>query len=169
ITVGTRPYGITIAPHGKWTAVANIGRGAGDADSVSIIDTSKTPFRTVQVFSVGQTPEGVMASPDGLHVAVVVMNGSNKAKGNVFYNDAGQLQIWRVGAAVDAVPVKVAQAAIGQWSQGALFSKDGKTVIAMNMIENDLQVFNFNGSSLQETGRIKLQGGPAAGRVAGVN
>ena len=168
ITVGTRPYGITMASHGKWAAVANIGRGAGDSDTLSIIDTSKPPFRTIETFSVGQTPEGVMASPDGLHIAVVVMNGSNKAKANVFYNDAGQLQIWRVGTGGTA-STKVAQANIGHWSQGALFSKDGKTVIAMNMIENDIQVFSFNGSSLQETGRIKLQGGPAAGRIAGVN
>ena len=169
ISIGTRPYGITMAPHGKWAAVANIGRGTGDTDTVSIIDLSRQPFRAVETFSVGQTPEGVMASPDGLHLAVVVMNGSNKAKSNAFYNDAGQLQIWRLGANADVTPIKVAQAAIGHWSQGALFSKDGKTVVAMNMVEKELQVFSFNGFALKETGRIKLDGGPAAGRIAGVN
>ena len=65
--------------------------------------------------------------------------------------------------------MKVAEAAIGHWSQGALFSRDGKTVLAMNMVENDVQIFSFDGSSLKETGRIKLGGGAAAGRTAGIN
>ena len=168
ISVGWRPYGISMAPHGRWAAVANIGRGGGDADTVSIIDLSKQPFRTTETVTVGQTPEGIMVSPDGQHLAVVVMNGSNKAKANAFYVSHGLLQIWRVGDAAQR-PVKVAEAAIGQWSQGALFSRDGKTVLAMNMVENDVQLFSFDGSSLKETGRIKLNGGAAAGRTAGVN
>ena len=168
ISVGWRPYGISMAPHGRWAAVANIGRGGGDADTVSIIDLSKQPFRTAETVTVGQTPEGIMVSPDGQHLAVVVMNGSNKAKANPFYVGHGLLQIWRVGDATQR-PVKVAEAAIGQWSQGALFSRDGKTVLAMNMVENDVQLFSFDGSSLKETGRIKLNGGAAAGRTAGVN
>ncbi len=168
ISVGWRPYGISMAGHGRWAAVANIGRGGGDADTVSIIDLSKQPYRTAETVTVGQTPEGVMVSPDGLHLAVVVMNGSNKAKSNAFYADSGLLQIWRVTDAGQR-PVKVAEAAIGHWSQGALFSRDGKTVLAMNMVENDVQIFSFDGSSLKETGRIKLGGGAAAGRTAGIN
>lgn len=168
ISVGWRPYGISMAAHGRWAAVANIGRGGGDADTVSIIDLSKQPYRTTETVTVGQTPEGVMVSPDGVHLAVVVMNGSNKARSNAFYADMGLLQIWRVTDAGQR-PVKVAEAAIGHWSQGALFSRDGKTVLAMNMVEADVQIFSFDGSSLRETGRIKLGGGAAAGRVAGVN
>ena len=168
ISAGMRPYGITMASHGRWAAVANIGRGGGDADSFSIIDLTKTPYRTAETVTVGQTPEGIMASPDGLHVAVVVMNGSNKAKTNPFYADNGWLQIWRVGGPSER-PIKVTEAPIGHWSQGALFSNDGKTVIAMNMVEKELQVFSFDGSSLKETGRIAVNGGAAAGRIAGVN
>ena len=168
ISAGMRPYGITMASHGRWAAVANIGRGGGDADSFSIIDLTKTPYRTAETVTVGQTPEGIMASPDGLHVAVVVMNGSNKAKTNPFYADNGWLQIWRVGGPSER-PFKVTEAPIGHWSQGALFSNDGKTVIAMNMVEKELQVFSFDGSSLKETGRIAVNGGAAAGRIAGVN
>ncbi|MEN9537915.1 MAG: hypothetical protein RLZZ126_150 [Pseudomonadota bacterium] len=168
IAVGTRPYGITMSGHGRWAAVANIGRGGGDADTVSLIDLTKSPYRTGETFTVGQTPEGVMASPDGQHLAVVVMNGSNKPRQNPFYADHGFLQIWRIASATER-PIKVAEAAIGHWSQGAIFSHDGKTVMVMNMVENDLQGFSFDGSSLRETSRIKLNGGAAAGRVAGVN
>ena len=168
ISVGWRPYGIAMAPHGRWAAVANIGRGGGDIDTVSIIDLGRQPWRSVETFTVGQTPEGVMASPDGQHLAVVVMNGSNKARTHPYYADQGLLQIWRM-ADVGQRPVKVAEAPIGHWSQGALFSRDGKTVLAMNMVENDVQVFSFDGSSLKETGRIKLGGGAAAGRAAGMH
>ena len=45
---------------------------------------------------------------------------------------------------------------------------DGKQIVVMNMVENELQVFSFDGGKLTETTRIKVNGGPAAGRVAGV-
>ena len=166
IIIGTRPYGITMSPHGRWAAIANIGRGSGDADTIALIDLTKTPFRSVETFAVGQTPEGIMASPDGEHLAVVVMNGSNKAKANPFYADNGLLQVWKIGRGGPSL--KVAEAPIGHWSQGVLFSRDGKSVVVMNMVENDLQVFAFDGTSLKETARIKVNGGAAAGRVAGV-
>ena len=165
LVLGMRPYGITMAPHGRWAAIANIGKGSGDADTIALVDLTKSPIRGVETFTVGQTPEGIMASPDGEHVAVVVMNGSNKARTNPFYADNGLLQLWRVGR---GAATKVAEAPIGHWSQGALFSKDGKAIVVMNMVENELQAFAFDGASLKETARIKVNGGPAAGRVAGV-
>ncbi len=166
ISVGTRPYGITMSPHGRWAAVANIGRGAGDIDTISIIDMSRPQIRNIDTVAVGQTPEGIMASPDGEHLAVVMMNGSNKATTHPYFNDKGFLQIWRIGRGLR--PMKVAEAPIGHWSQGALFSNDGRQIVVMNMVENELQVFGFDGAKLTETTRIKVNGGPAAGRVAGV-
>ncbi len=166
VSAGTRPYGITMSPHGRWAAVANIGRGAGDIDTVSIIDMNRGQFRNVDTFAVGQTPEGIMASSDGEHLAVVMMNGSNKATTHPYYSDNGVLQLWRIGRGLRAM--KVAEAPIGHWSQGALFSNDGKQIVVMNMVENELQVFGFDGAKLTETARIKVNGGPAAGRVAGV-
>jgi DNA-binding beta-propeller fold protein YncE len=61
---------------------------------------------------------------------------------------------------------KVAEAPIGHWSQGAAFSPDGKTILVGNMVEKDVQVFSFDGRSLKEVGRIKVDGGPAAVRTA---
>ncbi len=166
ISVGIRPYGITMSPLGRWAAVANIGRGAGDIDTISIIDLNRAQIRNIDTVAVGQTPEGIMASPDGEHLAVVVMNGSNKATTHPYFNDKGFLQIWRIGRGLRAM--KVAEAPIGHWSQGALFANDGRQVVVMNMVENELQVFGFDGAKLTETTRIKVNGGPAAGRVAGV-
>ena len=61
---------------------------------------------------------------------------------------------------------KVAEAPIGHWSQGAAFSPDGKTILAGNMVEKEIQVFSWGGSTLREVGRLKVSGGPAAVRTA---
>jgi len=163
MNAGLRPYGIDIASNGVFAAVANIGRGQGDADTVSLIDLKANPPRVVETLTVGQTPEGIKVSPDNQHVAVVVMNGSNKAKSSPFYNDNGKLVMLRVSGTSLA---KVAEAPIGHWSQGAAFSPDGKTVLVGNMVEKDVQVFAWDGRTLRETARIKVNGGSAALRTA---
>jgi DNA-binding beta-propeller fold protein YncE len=163
INAGLRPYGIDISSKGDFAAVANIGLGQGDADTVSLIDVRATPPRVVETVSVGQTPEGIKVSPDGRYVAVVVMNGSNKPKESPFYGDHGKLVILR---AANMRLTKVAEAPIGHWSQGAAFSPDGKTILVGNMVEKDVQVFAFDGRALKEVGRIKVNGGPAAVRTA---
>ena len=163
MNAGLRPYGIDIASNGAFAAVANIGRGQGDADTVSLIDLKANPPRVVETLTVGQTPEGIKVSPDNQHVAVVVMNGSNKAKSSPFYNDNGKLVMLRVSGTSLA---KVAEAPIGHWSQGAAFSPDGKTVLVGNMVEKDVQVFAWDGRTLRETARIKVNGGSAALRTA---
>ena len=163
INAGLRPYGIDVSSKGDFAAVANIGIGQGDADTVSLIDVRATPPRVVETVSVGQTPEGIKVSPDGRYVAVVVMNGSNKAKESPFYADNGKLVILR---AANMKLTKVAEAPIGHWSQGAAFSPDGKTILVGNMVEKDVQVFAFDGRALKQVGRIKVNGGPAALRTA---
>ena len=163
INAGLRPYGLDVSAKGDFAAVANIGVGQGDADTVSLIDVRATPPRVVETVSVGQTPEGIKVSPDGRHVAVVVMNGSNKPKDSPFYADGGKLVLLRAN---NMKLTKVAEAPIGHWSQGAAFSPDGKTILVGNMVEKDVQVFSFDGRSLKEIGRIKVNGGPAAVRTA---
>jgi DNA-binding beta-propeller fold protein YncE len=159
MNAGLRPYGLHVSPKGDVAVVANIGRGQGDADTVSVIDLKATPARVVDTITVGQTPEGIKMSGDGKWVAVVVMNGSNKPKDSPFYNDSGRLVILRLkGTSLQ----RVTDAPIGHWSQGAAFSPDGKTILVGNMVEKDLQVFAFDGKKLKETARIKVNGGPAA-------
>ena len=76
MNAGIRPYGIDIASNGAFAAVANIGRGQGDSDTISLIDLKATPPRVVDTVTVGQTPEGIKVSPDSTLVAVIMMNGS---------------------------------------------------------------------------------------------
>lgn len=164
VSAGLRPYGIDISADGSVAAVANIGRGGGDADTVSLIDLKATPPRVVETVTVGQTPEGIKLSPDGKLLAVQVMNGSNKPKDSPFYAPRGKLILYRVDG-TRLVPL--AAAWIGQWSQGIAFSADGKTILVQNMVEKDIQVFRWDGTALVDTGqRIKTNGGPAAIRTA---
>jgi DNA-binding beta-propeller fold protein YncE len=163
MNAGIRPYGLDIASTGAVSVVANIGRGGGDNDTVSVIDLQARPPRVVDTFTVGQTPEGIKLSPDGKLCGVVVMNGSNKAKDSPFYSDAGKLLLYRVDG---TRLTKLAEAPIGHWSQGVAFAADNRTILVGNMVEKDVQVFSWDGSALREIGRIKVGGGSAALRVA---
>ena len=164
LSAGLRPYGIDMAGSGAHAVVANVGRGGGDLDTISLIDLRASPVRVVDTVTVGQTPEGIKLSPDGSTVAVVMMNGSNKPKESPFYADNGKLVLFRVAG---KTLQKVAEAPIGHWSQGAAFSADGRTILVGNMVEKDIQVFQWNGTTLKDTGtRIKVSGGSAALRTA---
>jgi DNA-binding beta-propeller fold protein YncE len=163
-TAGIRPYGADMSPDGRFAVIANIGRNQGDADTVSLIDLTAKPVRVVDTVTVGPTPEGIQLSPDGKTLAVVIHDGSGKAKESPFYNEHGKLVLFRVDG---WTLVRVAQAPIGHWSQGIAFSRDGATILVQNMLEKDIQVFRFDGTTLEDTGqRIKLSGGGAAIRTA---
>jgi DNA-binding beta-propeller fold protein YncE len=160
---GLRPYGIDIAGSGDLAVVANIGRGGGDIDTISVIDLKAKPSRVVNTVSVGQSPEAVKMSPDGRHVAVVVINGSNRATTSPFYNRHSLLQVYRLSG---RDLTQVAEAQLGHWCQGAAWSRDGRTLVSQCMIERELYAFAFDGAKLTPTGTIKLKNGPAAIRTA---
>lgn len=92
------------------------------------------------------------------------MNGSNKPKTSPFFTDAGKLVLLRPDG---GRLVKVAEASLGHWSQGVAFSADGKIILVGNMVEKNLQVFDWNGTALKDSGHsIRLNGGSAAVRIA---
>ena len=86
IYAGLKPYPLGISPSGDFAAIASVGMGNGDADTISLIDLKANPPRVVDTVSVGQTPESLTVAPDGKHVVVTVMNGSNKPPGSPFLN-----------------------------------------------------------------------------------
>jgi DNA-binding beta-propeller fold protein YncE len=166
MTAGVRPIVLDVASNGAFAVVASLAGGAtGDSDSISLIDLAAKPPRVVDTIGVlGATAEGLKISPDSSVVAVVVHNGSNRAKDSPFYNDAGKLVIVRVTGKTLS---RVGEAPIGRWSQGAVFTADGKTILVGNMVEKDYWVFRWTGALLKDTGqRIKVNGGPAAIRAA---
>ena len=165
VYAGLRPYPIDIAASGAFAAVANIGKANGDIDTLSLVDLRGAQPRVVDTVSIGaQSPEGAKVSPDGSIVAVVAQDGSNRPKENPYHHDSGKLVLFRVTGVSLA---RIAEAPIGHWSQGVAFSADGRTIVVGNMVEKDLWVFEWNGSTLRDTGqRIKVDGGSAAIRTA---
>src|SRR5499426_866301 len=166
IAAGLRPYGLDISAKGEVAVVANIGVGAGDADTISVIDLKLDPPRVVNTYTVGQTPEGIKISPDGKFVAVGVTNGSNKPADSPFYNANGLLQIWaRNGSQLS----KIAELPVGHWCQGIAWSSNSKMLLVQCMVEEEITVVRFSGlggKSLQKAGVIKTKGGPAGIRTA---
>lgn len=163
---GQRPGAMDIAGNGTFAVVGSaIGSGTGDHDSVSLIDLSMTPPRVVDTVGIlGSTAEGVKIAPDSSVAAIVVHNGSNRPKDSPFYNDAGRLLLVRVsGKALS----RVAEAPIGHWPQGAVWSPDSKTILVGSMVEKEYWVFSWDGRTLKDTGqRVKMNGGPAGIRAA---
>jgi DNA-binding beta-propeller fold protein YncE len=162
ISAGLRPYGIGIAPDGSWAAVANIGRGGGDEDTISLISLRGDPatWRVVHTQTVGQTPEGITVSPDGRLVAVTVMNGSNKAEASPF-RGPGLVRTYRVQ---DMRFVPAGEGRVGTWSQGAAFNRAGTALLVGNMVEQSLSVFSVaEDGALSPAGQtLPLPGGSAA-------
>jgi DNA-binding beta-propeller fold protein YncE len=163
ITTALRPYMLDINHDGTMAAVGNMGRGDGDIDMVSPIDLKQTPFRTVETSSVGHTPEGIKFSPDGKFLAVANVSGSTKPSNSPLYRDHGTLVVFAVEGATLR---KLAEAPIGRWSQGLVFSKDGRTILVGTMIDHGIEVFRWEGAKLTPGTKLDLGSGPAAIRTA---
>ncbi|HEY4370623.1 MAG TPA: YncE family protein [Burkholderiales bacterium] len=161
---GLRPYGIHFAANSEFALFSNLGMAQGDADTLSLIDTKRVPPRIVDTVSVGQTPEGTALSPDGKYAAVTVTNGSNKPVNSPFYNALGVIKLYKV---VDQKKLVFAsQIETGVWTQGVVFSSDGKTLLVQNKEQNEIQVLRRMGDKLVDTRqRIKLSAGPVAIRT----
>ena len=163
MVAGIRPYSISISPSGDVAVLTNQGGGQGDTDILSVIDLKRSPPRIVDSVSVGQIPEAAVFSPDGSHVAVTIQNGSQRPKTHQAYNEGGLLMVYRV----DGTKLTLAaQAKVGGWTQGVVWSKDGKTLLSQGMLTKALDILSFDGKQLRVTGSIKVDGGPAGIRSA---
>ncbi|HEY0525773.1 MAG TPA: beta-propeller fold lactonase family protein [Stellaceae bacterium] len=163
VTTGVRPYTLDVTRDGRIAAVSNMGRGDGDTDTVSLIDLSVSPFRTVETVSVGSSPEGLKFSPDGKILAIGIQNGTTKAHSSPFYANQGRLLLF----AVEGKHLrKLAEAPIGQWSQGIAFAKDGRTILVENMVERTIAVFRWERDKLSAGKPLTIGAGPAAIRTA---
>jgi hypothetical protein len=90
-------------------------------------------------------PEGLKFSPDGRMLAIGTQEGSGKPAGSPFHTERGRLQLY----ALDGEHLhKIAEAPVGAWSQGIVFSKDGRTVLVQNMGDRTISVFRIAKSRL---------------------
>lgn len=159
LTTGVSPYTLDINRDGTLAAVANMGRGDGDIDTVSLIDLRSEPMRVIQTLDVGRSPEGLKWSPDGAFVAIGAQNGTTKAPSSALYQPAGRLIML---ALTNGRLQQVAETPIGQWTQGIAFSRDGKTMLVQDMVGRRLQMFGWDGKSLSPGGDLDMGAGAAA-------
>lgn len=160
ITTAMTPYSMDINAAHTLAAVSNMGRGDGDEDSVSLIDLTSKPFRTVATVGVPSGPEPLKFSPDGRFLAIGAENSSTKPAGHPFHSDHGLLGLYEVnGHALR----KVAEVQTGPWIEAVAFSRDGHTVMVQGMQDRAIEVFRFDGRTLTPGPTLKIEGaGPAA-------
>jgi len=168
VTTGIGPYAIEVSSDGKWAVVGNAGLGAlvnpghlnADADSFTLIDVSRRPFRAVQHVTVPSVCEGVAISPDGRWIAVQVMDGSNLPADNPARKPRGRVQLFEIR---QGEAVKTADLPGGEAGQGVVFSADSRTMLVQFNVEKQIAVYAVNGGALKDTGvRIQVAGGPAS-------
>lgn len=165
VGAGLKPYQIEVTAAGDLAVVGNIGAGqtGGGVDVVSVLDLAAPGPRAVDHAVAGPTIEAIALSPDGRYVAAMVMNGSSSPKTSPLYNDYGLLKIF--GLANKRL-TPVADARIGHWCQGIVWSQDARTVVVGCMVEKALQVFDFDGARLAPKPAVPVSGGSAALRAA---
>ena len=138
----------------------NQGVLAGDADSVTLVDVSKRPFRAVQHLSVPSLPEGVAISPDGRWIAALSMDGSNLKPDNPGRRERGRLVLFEIR---DGQAQRVDELPAGQGGQGVVFTADSRTLLAQFNVDKQLAVFRIEGGRLKDDGeRIAVPGGPVS-------
>jgi hypothetical protein len=168
VSTGLAPFAIDVSSDGRWAVVGNVGlaglanpgRLFGDADSFTLIDVSRRPFRAVQHVTVPSIPEGIAISPDGSWIAVQAMDGSNLTPDNPGWRPRGRVVLFAIR---DGVAGQVGELPAGEAGQGIVFTADSRHLIAQLNVEHQLAVYAVNEGALQDTGvRIAVEGGPAS-------
>lgn len=168
VTTGVAPYSVDVSSDGKWAVVGNAGLAAlvnpgqlyADADTFTLIDVSRRPFRAVQHVTVPSIPEGIGISPDGRWIAVQAMDGSGLAPDNPGFNPRGRVLLFEIR---DGEAVMRSELPSGTASQGLVFSADSQRVLVQYYVERQIAVYSVNGGNLEDTGeRIPIAGGPAS-------
>lgn len=160
LDVAPRPYAVSITPDGKFAVVASLGDPKGNG-VFTVVDLAGDAPKIVGTVDIGyENLEGAMMSGDGRWVAGVAHAGSTRPKDAPQFKPNGMVVLYRLDGGKLA---KTGEAPIGSWSQGASFSKDGKTIAVQNMIQKNIQVFRNDDGKLTDTGqKIDTVGGAAA-------
>jgi DNA-binding beta-propeller fold protein YncE len=166
---GGNPYGVVFSRDGAFAYNTNLlgnplppGAPTGPnapprIGTVTAIDLNTN--KVANTIEVGPTPEHIALSPDGRHLAVVVVNGSSANETTRNYNPFGLLKVFRVDG---AQLTQVAESRTGGWGQGAAWSDDGRVLLLQGAIAKEIEVYRFSGTALTRdaSATIKLDTRP---------
>lgn len=159
-----QPYRCVIAPTGDVALTAGQGFGNGlDRDALTVIDIRSEPYKAIDYVAVGAVPESLEISPDGLLVAVVLMNGSNLPESHPHHTKSGGLAILeRNGRSFKLVQ----DLPIGPIPEGVAFTPDGRYLVVQCHADQNLRLFAVQSRRVKETGRrIPVPGMPSSLRA----
>jgi DNA-binding beta-propeller fold protein YncE len=167
---GRSPYGAVVTRDGKYVINTNVG-GAIPAPGAApqphqgtIAMTNLATGKVTASVVVGPTPEHVVLSADGRYIAVVVANGTASVRSDPNFNKVlGLLKVFAVG---DGTLTPVAQADTGHWGQGATISKDNKLILLQCAAEREIEVFKFDGKTLEQDRSATIVMGARPGSIA---
>ncbi len=172
ISTGVAPYAVDVCGDGHWAVIGNVGLAglpgpagqlAGDADTVTLVDIARRPFRAVQHLSVPALPEGVAISPDGRWIAALTMDGSNLRPDNPGRRERGRVRLFELR---DGQAHAAGDLPAGEAGQGIVFTADSQYILAQFNVEKVLAVYGIEGGAWVDTGhRIPVQGGPCSIRA----
>jgi DNA-binding beta-propeller fold protein YncE len=164
ITAGNNPYGMEVSNDGRFAAVANVGAGDGSVGSVTLIDLTRQPFRAVEHFGVGLSPEGIAISPDSQWIALSIQNGTNRPKADPYRAENSRVELYRIDG---WKATKAGEAFAGRNIQGIVFTPDGRHLVVQNYVEKELAIYAVTPNGPVDTGqRIPVPGYPAGLRTA---
>ena len=164
ITAGNNPYGMEVSNDGRFAAVANVGAGDGSVGSVTLIDLTRQPFRAVEHFGVGLSPEGIAISPDSQWIALSIQNGTNRPKADPYRAENSRVELYRIDG---WKATKVGEAFAGRNVQGIVFTPDGRHLVVQNYVEKELAIYSVTPNGPVDTvQRIPVPGYPAGLRTA---
>lgn len=167
---GRTPYGAVVTRDGKYLINTNLG-GANPSSGTpspphqgTVAMTDLATGRVAASVVVGPTPEHVVLSADGRYIAVVVANGTASVRSDPKFDKVlGLLKVYAVG---DGTLTPVAQADSGHWGQGATFSKDNKLILLQCAAEREIEVFKFDGKTLEQDRSATIAMGARPGSIA---
>ena len=165
LPTGQWPYNVAVAPGGKIALTAdNGGAGSSDGsvDTTSVIDLEANPPRIIDRVVVGDGPEGLAISPKGDLAVAAILRGSNMKKA-FFYEKNGSVSVLKI----DGKKVtKIQDIEVGGLPEAAMFTPDGKYILAGNYLTQDFSILKVDGDQRDRYRQaLQVPGHPASARM----
>lgn len=152
-TPGMTPNALAIVPGGTYAVSLNVGGrnlppGVSPPPGPRMGTATLLNIKTGAVsepVDVDTTPENVSPSPDGRFVQISTINGSSAPPTSANFHENGVMRLFRID---NGQLVEIDKKPTGKWCQGGVWSPDGKRFFLQCAALKQIEVYNFDGKSL---------------------